>query len=489
MTRPSSIRIPHSAIRNCLLLLTALPLGAAGCIPNQPIEEGMLDRTWLLTDVAPDPVDPNEPPAPAPAPAGLRVPTRWVIRQHDSLIWSTVSIVRAMDKLKAGADEIEFSVSPGHAKALVGVLAEARAAMADLKDMLDTSHRTDKNRWADALAAALIKVESVSRLVTMEPDGAGATSKAEPMGMAAEPMLGMIAMYLNERAEGSLLSDLSPAELGRLRDVLAEMVVKLGFEVAGKAPTEGLRQQVADMLRHAEKPPDARGPLTELLARRLSEAAPARTGSDKREIVRTVLTWAPKGLQLLEMFLNEWDRMESITVERIRRGGESGVAITVTALPDKPVRVADVTVLVPTIVFRGATRITVVTDRTGAKETVVAFEPVGEGAVELRFEGIVYGLTKLLAMPLADGPLREIRVASRAHGDGERLVHVAVLTEATADKTDPRRMIVVQDSRTKKLVRGLFAIERTTEASRTVVNYLTPTRRYTYQRVKGAEAE
>ncbi|MGB2820200.1 MAG: hypothetical protein WBF17_04415, partial [Phycisphaerae bacterium] len=142
------IRNPQSAIRNSAVLIATALLATAGCIPSYPVAEGEIDRSWLLTDVS---IDANAPVAPAAVEAGgIQVPNRWVIRQHGSLVWSTVSIVRAMDKLKTGTAEVEFSVSPAHARALVDVLADARAAMADLKDMLDTAGRSDRNRWAEA---------------------------------------------------------------------------------------------------------------------------------------------------------------------------------------------------------------------------------------------------------------------------------------------------------------------------------------------------
>ena len=482
----SSIRNPQSAIRNPAVLMAAALLATPGCIPSYPVAEGEIDRYWTLTDVSPDA---NAPEAPAAVvPGGLRMPDRWVIRQHGSLVWSTVSIVRAMDKLKSGTAEVEFSVSPAHARALVNVLAEARAAMADLKDMLDTAGRSDRNRWAEALAGALLKVESVSRLVAVEAGPAPAAGAGEPFGMAAEPLLGMIAMYFNERAEGSLLADLTPGELRRLRDVLVETVLRLGFEIAGKEPPEGLRQEVSKMMRSA--PADGlRGPLGELLADHLSRAAPARAGRSKRKTVRTILTWAPKALGLLESFLSQWDRMESITVQSIRRGGRKGVAVTITTLPGRRVRIANVTVLVPTIVFRGSTRIVVLPEASDVGQTVVAFDPVGEGAVELRFEGLVWGLVKLLALPLASGPVREVRVLADTRREGEQLIHVAVMTEAAGGRGDRRRMIVVQDSRTKRILREAFSVRSVTEKSQTVVSYITPESRYTYQRVKGAKSD
>ncbi|HUS91594.1 MAG TPA: hypothetical protein VM695_07065 [Phycisphaerae bacterium] len=466
------------------LIATAL-LAAGGCIPSQPLEEGQIDRYWLLSDVAMEAPEPAPQPAAGPAAGSFRLPTRWVIRENDSMIWSTVSIVRAMDKLKAGTDAIEFAVSPWHANALADVLAQAREALADLKVMVDSADRADRNRWADLLAEALVKAESVSRLVTIDPNSPPPAKGGEPLGMAGEPVLQMIVGYLNEQAGGGLLGDLGPGEIRRLRDVLAGVVVKLGFEIAGKESAPALRREIAQTMRGTADLDALRKTLRELLARQIAQAPAAPQTSSKRKTVQTVLSWAPRAIRMIESFLGQWDRMDSITVELLRRDGRAAAAVTIAVKPGQEVRLADVMVLVPTVVFRGVTRIVALPDATGADETVVAFEPVGDGAVELRFEGIAYGLVRLLALPLADGPVREVRVSSGAATEGEKLLNVAVLTEASGDRTDPRRMIVVQDRRFQQTVREAFRLRTVTEKSETIVSYLTPGRRYTYQRIKG----
>jgi len=472
-------------VRYAAICVAAALLAVAGCIPSQPLDEGEIGQYWLLTDVP----DPNAgAPAPAPGPReGFRVPRRWTIRQHASTIWATVSIVRAMDKIKAGTDEIAFSVSPSHARALADALAQAREALVDLKEMVDAAGGGDRNRWAGTLADALVKAEAVARMVVMESE-APPPEGAEPIGMAGEPVLQMISAYLNERAGGGLLEDLAPGQVRRLRDVLVQVIVKLGFEIAGKEPDADVREDVLRQMRETGDLAALRKALRELLTERIDAAAVARKPSSKRKTVQTVLSWAPRSLKLLEAFLAQWDKMDSITVELLRREEGSAVAVTIAVKEGREVRLADVMVLMPTIVFRGTTRISVLPDAAGADETVVTLNPVGSGAVELRYEGLLYGLVKLLALPLADGPVREVRVSSGQAAYGEKLLHVAVLTEATGDKADPRRMIVVQDRALTRTAREAFSLRTVTEKRETVVSYLTPGRRYTYQRIK-AEAD
>jgi len=75
-------------------------------------------------------------------------------------------------------------------------------------------------------------------------------------------------------------------------------------------------------------------------------------------------------------------------------------------------------------------------------------------------------------------------VTSRTAAWGRQSVHVAVLMETHRPVADRRRLLLVQDSRRKSLVRTPFAVQQRVETSQTVVNYLTPDRRYTYRRIK-----
>jgi hypothetical protein len=202
-------------------------------------------------------------------------------------------------------------------------------------------------------------------------------------------------------------------------------------------------------------------------------------------MAQTVLAVAPRVLKLLESFLSQWDQMDSITVD-LRR---EATAVTLAVLPGRQVRIRKVMTGLPVLAFRGSTKVLAAGD-TATDETVVAFEPADEASgVELRFEGILYGLVRLFAFPLDSGRIREIRVFAKTRHEGRQVINVAVIMEATRDKKDPRRMIVVQDAREKRIVRGAFAVESVTDKKETTVSYITPARRYTYQRIKGADGQ
>ena len=160
------------------------------------------------------------------------------------------------------------------------------------------------------------------------------------------------------------------------------------------------------------------------------------------------------------------------------------MTVTVRVLPGKEIRLGDQIILQPAIVFRGASMLTVQSDVAGTGETVILFEPIGDGAIEIRFEGILYGLVRLLAVPLANAKLREVRVQVAEGREGTEMVNVTMLMEATGREGDARRLLVFQDVRRKRLVRDAFATRTIAEKTEQVFTYFTPTRRYTYRRVK-----
>jgi len=64
---------------------------------------------------------------------------------------------------------------------------------------------------------------------------------------------------------------------------------------------------------------------------------------------------------------------------------------------------------------------------------------------------------------------------------------VTVLSEASGDKDDPRRMMVIHRTGRTRLVREVFQVKSVTEQSRTVVSYITPDKRYTYEKTEDGE--
>jgi hypothetical protein len=462
-----------------LASLALAALAAAGCMPSQRLAPGDMDRLVALR--APLPADT---PVHNPVLGDLQLPGTWTIREERSVILSTISLVRTADRLKKGATDVEFSVSPTHARALADLVAEARTALERLAEVVESDSSRDRKAWARGMADALAHVETIARLTDPE-EAARVPGGEEPGAIAAGPLLRMLAVYLDERTGGRLMAGMGGDEDGRLREILAQIVLRVGFAAAGKEPPGGLRQNLVDAMRSARE----MVPLTDLLAGRLStaiDAAPeAPVGSGLSKIVGHVLVFAPKAMAMMEAFIRQWDRMDAVRVRLLREGDEFFVELTLHVKPGREVRLDDVIALAPVMALRGSTQIVIRPSLPGTDETVVTFDPAGDGgAAEMRFEGFVYGLARALVMPLESGALREIRVFAKSRNTGPQVVNVAVVMESLKSGGDPRRMLTVQEVTDKRLRRDPFKVTVETLHKEQVFNYVTPDRRYFYRRTQ-----
>jgi len=464
-------------------------LGAAGCMTRHPLAEGELDQYWSL-----HPVRWQESSPVAFQIEGRAIPTHWLIRQDPSFLRSTISLVRAADRLKAGTNEVALALSPEHAAMAAKMLADARRTIVDFREAMESDSHPSMERWASATAGAIADAERIVRLSTAEDPDRPAKEGEEPAGLSAEPLLNLAMAYLNERAGGLLLAGMNPQDVGRLREALAQMVLRLAFAAAGKENPPDLLATVALAMREADDPDGLRKALPETLLARLREAPPAPPSLGLASVSHRVFAWAPRMLRVLEMVVLQWDRMESLDVQFRRAGDKPFVQLSLNVSPGREVRIADQFIMQPALVFRGSSRILIAPKPGGGDELAVLFEPgkdpagqAADGATEVRFEGFGWAMVRALALPLASAALREIRVSAGTQED-QGLLSVLLLMEATGDKTDPRRLIAFQDVREKRLVREPFEVRSETGRLRQVFNYVTPQGRYTYCRVKTPDA-
>jgi len=179
--------------------------------------------------------------------------------------------------------------------------------------------------------------------------------------------------------------------------------------VAGRQRPRELLAEVSQLLADSANPADLKEHFEQMLARRREASEPSVSAAQRRAMILRTLRAAPKVVLLLDRFIAQWDRMDSIEFRLHQLEEGKGVTIDINVLPGRQVRLEKVMAAMPALVFRGSSRISILPGRRGAADRVVLFDPVGDGAVELGFEGILYSLVRLLAFPLESGPLREIR--------------------------------------------------------------------------------
>ncbi len=455
-----------------------MAVGVVGCIPSEKLAENEMDGYWLLNaDTWPDAQrQPLEL-------AGRTLPAKWIFRQDPSLIWSTVSMVRAIDSLEDGTEVFDVSISPTHADMLVSILKEARMTIEDLREIADPGARRSPERWSAVVASSLVSIEKIARLTTSQEHHDATAGADEPLGWSAGPMLQMVTAYLNERTGGDLLAGMGMNEAGRLREALVQMVLRLSFAAGGKQDPADLRDYVVALMRDSDKPEILEKTLVDVLRKNFEKAPPAEPGNRLSGLIGTAFAVAPKAIGMFETFISQWNKMEYIELEFRHENNMPVVSVVIKVQPGKELRLDRQFFMQPALVFRGGTRITIQPHVTRTAETVVLFEPLEGGQAELRFEGLLYGMVRLLALPLSNAALREVRVSTESH-TGQRLTSVTILMEATDGSKDARRIMTVQDVRDMQTDRSPFAVIQKTTRTEQIFNYLTPTRRYMYRRVK-----
>jgi hypothetical protein len=466
-------------MRWILVSCVLVGVGLVGCIPSERMAEGELDGYWVLAEDASQSAREYRPVV-----SGKQLPSRWTVQQGSSLIWSTVTIVRAMDKLATEPESISFSVSPEHTESVVEMLDNIREVLETLESLAKSAERGQTREWASLMAQTLVKIEQISRAVHVGAEGA--VDGSEP-ALAAEPLLRMVAVYVNENSGGELLAGLGPEEIGGLRSLLTQIVLQIGFDLVGKQVEPELRHDIVAMMEGADALTEAEDALQDLLSRQLSEAPASTREAEAAGLIRGASKWGPRGIRFLQAFIQQWDRMDSIEMAFQKRDDDLVLTTTINVLPDEEVRLAEAVIFQPTIVFRGSSRMVIVPKHPQTGETIVSFEPVDGGAVEMEFVGLPYTAARLAGLPLASGAVRQVRVFTHSPKQGDRVIHAEVLMQASDDKTDPRRMMVYHDARQIRLARSAMAVDEVTDHSEQVVTYFTPTRRYTYRRTKGQD--
>jgi hypothetical protein len=434
---------------------------------------------WTLP---PDPMAVTEPSPPEID--GRRLPWEWTIRYRESVILSTITLVRATDALSdnEAGESIAFDISPAHIDSMLSVLDEARGAVNVLSGLAEQAGDFNRTEWSRDLATALSRVEAISRLVTMDPDRR--TAGAEPLGLSAGPIMELITVFLNEQSGRALLAELGADDIHRLRVVLTQVVLRVGFDLAGKRLPDELRDDLIERMQNAERVPDLETGLAPRLAEALEKAPPAAGEPTARKVVDAVVNYAPKALDVMKALFEQWDRMDHLTIQLRKRGEQSVVTAEVAVKDGREARLEDIVILQPALVMRGTSRIAVIPSDPETGETIVLFDGVDEGgSVSLEFEGIVYDLVRLFAIPLASGPLREIRVFTGERTRGEGLIHVQLKSLDAGDDTDPRRLLVYQQESSTRLDLEPFDVRTVKERTQHIFHYITPRKRYTFERL------
>ena len=451
---------------------------AGGCIPRRQFSREEVSRYWYLHD------DPWAKAQPGEGSMGGRtLPGRWVLRREDSVTWATVSIVRAVDRLKEGraGEEVVIGVSPVHTNMLADTVADVRDVIERLKEVAESPASASVETWSSAVAGALAVTEEMSRLAGSQ-DEAG--REGDPVAWTAGPFMTMLASLLDEQSRGQLLAGLAETDQRQLRNVLVRVILRVAFAAAGRGVPEGLNRRLVGAMRQARGEKALSADLKPMLAEALKAAPPAASGNELAGIFEAAFKIAPPALEVLAALLRQWDRMDRLEVELRRLGAESVVSVTLRTRPRRQVRIEKLFFMQPPLVLRGSCRITVLPKQAATGERCVLVEPIDGGAAEVRFAGLGWSMVRLFAVPISTAALREIRVWSGGN-PGVQALTVTLLMQAGSGP-DAARLIGFHDVRAVRTVRSAFDVRQETTRKRLSFTYLKPPYLYSYRRGKDA---
>ena len=450
-----------------------------GCIPRGQISREEVSRYWYLHD------DPWAKARPAEVSiGGWPLPSKWVLRREDSVVWATVSIVRAVDRLQEhrAGNEIVIGVSPVHTNMLADTVTDVRGVIERLKAVAESPASADAETWSSAAAGALVATEEISRLAAPADEAA---RDADPVAWTAGPFMTMLAKLLDEQSHGQLLAGLAETDQRQLRNVLVRVILRVAFAAAGRGVPEGLNRRVVDAMRQAQGEQALSAKLKPMLAEALKAAAPAASGDELAGVFEAAFKIAPPALEVLAALLRQWDRMDSLAVELRRLGAESVVSVTLRTRPRRQVHFEKLFFMQPPLVLRGSCRVTVLPKDPATRERCVLIEPIDGGAAQVRFAGLGWSLVRLFAVPISTAALREVRVWSGGGSPGVRALTVTLLMQAGSGP-DAARLIAFHDVRAVRTVRSAFEVRQETTRKRLSFTYLKPPYLYSYRRGKDA---
>jgi len=433
-----------------------------GCgLQHTGLKAGQMDLYWYLDqDVWPQAKPPQL------SIKGKTIPTKWTFNSTGDARSAALSLaMAAMQVARGQVHEVAIPISPEQARSAANMIRGIRDTLENLH--VTVQHGVAGWRWAQLSAKAVVVVETISRSASAQP----------VQGQAGEDgpgsLLRVLLETLGEQLDSRVLTD-RPENAGQLRERLMDAVLRAAFAAAGHKPPEGLSRQVMAILDQHAEPAKAQPKLQRTLLDRLEQAPP----SDSKEIshiLQEALVWAPPILQDIEQFARQWDRIQSVSVEFRKHDDGAAVAITVKAIKGKQVRLNG-GALQPDLVFQGDCRVTIQPRLAATGQTIVLME--GGGACRVEFTGLGFALARL-AVPLASGTLRELRIASCSTYRGPNELDVLMLMEADGGG-DRRRIGVFHSSYVKAPDRQVFSVQIKTSDRHRMGLYVTPARLYSY---------
>jgi hypothetical protein len=151
------------------------------------------------------------------------------------------------------------------------------------------------------------------------------------------------------------------------------------------------------------------------------------------------------GLENLRRMVHQWPRVNRLAFELRRYESHPVAVLEFDIRPGEQVVFSHLDLFAPDVIFRGQGRVEVQWNPAEGAGKVIRFESAGNSGVKLRFPAFPFVLARLLAFPLENAMLKEIRYQAREDGSGTIL---EVMMEAVHGGSDPRRLLRIETTST-----------------------------------------
>lgn len=468
-------RTDHNRV--LVAMLTLAGLFASGCVHSRPMNGRMNDYWRLHVDVWPEAS--SEPLA-----LGDRsIPTKWVFVNPGDGAAPVNGVREAFETLRKGdaGSVIEVGISPCQWLVVADALHDAAEWIEQLRRIAPRERSGEANMWADTVADAIMSSERYLQMLIDESgtDGLNESPRSES---SARALASMVVDMLDETSAGTLFGDMSPGERKNLRFVISQAMLRLAFASAGKTPPGQLAGEVIELVETTSDDRALRRRLRQTLLDALPQAPPAPQGDPISQIVRGSLRVMPVAMRVIEDLLRQWDRVEYSEFEYRRWNDQRIVSVTVKTKPQMVLKLKRLHFMQPDMTLRGHVRATIIPDSPTEQSLTILIEPLDDmSGANMAMSGVVWGLVRLMAIPVASGDLRQITVWSSGDNTIRTGLNVT-LTMLADDARDPRRVMSVSHARNRGLKRRLGDVGYLVLLRQVDFAYLTPRTIYHYSR-------
>jgi len=436
---------PKRTVHLAAWLMLAATIGLqTGCVPSEPMAPGAMDALWnpdasLWSQAQVDPISLGE---------GKSL-HRVEVAYEPSVVWSIIGLNHVVRDGPDADGILHLPVSEPHARATARLLEDLADKVQAVTAAAETADR-NPDRWAGSVAELLGFVHGMTASLDPDIEARRRVRVDDTAAWVVLPLLEMLAGQ-DDAAETSLGEPAAgPGEdLRRVESKISRVALTIALRLAGRPMTVDLLDRILTIQRSrpaAEADEDTQSALQGYLAR-TPRRYPSLAATAKR--ASHAAGRMARGMKYLAALSAQWPKVNLLAIEMRRRQDSRIVSLEFDVRDGQTVELSDLHFAAPKVTFTGHGRVVVQSDSQDEAATTVVFESDDREGIGLHFDGIIYGFVRLLAFPLTDAHLRQVRYRPlRDPQTGASTRVVEVFMETVRAQGDRRRLIRVSTTST-----------------------------------------